>query len=708
MTGIEDFNLVFIENGWLLFIFILVLALFSFFIYRYTLPKVTPSQKFVLTLLRSSIFALLLFVLFEPILSLFYKDEVEKKTFVFIDNSNSISVKDSSNRSAAITSFLENLNNNDGSKFKTFLFGDHIDSIDVNTPFKFDQQKSNFSTVSDFIKKRNAEINSVIILSDGIITDGIDPIYQFEKFQIPFFTIGVGDSTHQKDAEIYNVTYNQFIYGGKQTSIETIIKQHGLGNEQTKVLLDEENNLIDSRELTLNESGMNKISFSYSPKSGGEKKLRISVQPIRSEKNALNNSKTFFVNVLSSKIKVALIAGTPSSDLSAISSTQSHENNFEIHKFIQIAPNNLWSEGKNVNLDSADILFLVDFPSASTSSQFFNQVISQFEKNKPFFISISSSTDLSLLKQIEKYLPISTRNILSDIIQVQPELMSKEFGNYFSQFGNDITIWNNLPPINQLGAPFYAKPESNVIVRSAVRGVPLETPLIAVRSIGNQRSFCINGWNYWRWNLQLAEKNPDFFPNLFNEIVKWLNLAQNKKQFFISTNKKIFSPGEEIELTAELYDKAFNPIDTAAINLKVKQNQKVYDLSFIPAGNGIYNSSFVPDSQGDFIFEGKVQLNQEPLTSSGRFSVSTVSIEKIDTRMRTDYLQQIANLTGGAYLPIENCSRLTKYMAEKIKRNISIPLRSKTIELWNNKWLLFIIIGLFGLEWLIRKRLGMI
>lgn len=710
MTHLSNFRIELSGSIVLVFLFVLLLAAFSYYVYKHSIRQIPGSLKTFLMVLRALIFILIALLIFEPVISLTHKKIIESKPFLFIDNSNSIAVKDSAKRIEQTYSLINKLNND--IKAKIFSFGQKIDSINIEPrqKIKFTETKTNFSNIIELIKQRAADVNSAVILSDGIITDGSDPTYQAEKLQIPIFTVGIGDSAQKRDVQIYNALYNQFIYAGKQTTIEAAVKNFGYGGKNTRVSLFEENKLIESRDIVLNESGINKISFTYKPISSGEKKLNVAALQLEGESSIANNSRVFYLNVLDTKLKVCLIAGSPSADIAAISKSLSTDKNFQVEKLIQISSNKFWNDVKTSAVDSADLLFLVDFPSSNSPQSLIGKVLSGIiDQNKPFFFLLSSGVNFDRLKDFERLLPFSFSKSTNEFIQVQPELISETFSSYFSNAGNQKGIWNNLPPVTQFATEFAYKPESNVLVKSKVRNIPISNPLIVSRSIGRQRSFAILAGDIWRWGLQTAEKNPEFFDNFMNDIVKWLNASPWQKQFRITTAKKNYAPDEEVVFTAELYDQTFSPIDTAKITIQISLYNKKFDLAFSPIGSGIYSSTFTPSEPGDYNFEGTAELNGTKIKSGvSRFSVGEIQIEKLDTKMRVDFLKQFAKAANGEYYSIENYDALKEKLRELNRNSTKEKITLTEYQLWSSEWTLLIIVLLFTVEWLIRKISGMI
>jgi hypothetical protein len=199
----------------------------------------------------------------------------------------------------------------------------------------------------------------------------------------------------------------------------------------------------------------------------------------------------------------------------------------------------------------------------------------------------------------------------------------------------------------------------------------------------------------------------DYFRSFINEIVKWLSVSNTKRQFNVVTNKKIYSPGEQVKITAELYDYSFNPIDTAHISVLITNSKISKELAMTQQNNGIYTAEFIPDSQGDF----NVSANTKSISSiqaKTRFSILSSSLELIDTKMRVDYLKLLANSTSGKYFSINEVDELlTQLESANNKQNSGILVKNE-YELWNSIWILFAVIILFAIEWFLRKRLGMI
>ncbi|HSP87303.1 MAG TPA: vWA domain-containing protein, partial [Ignavibacteriaceae bacterium] len=548
MFGIEKIDLTFSINPFLLVLFFLIAAGFTFFIYRYTVPVVDLPKKIFLILIRFTALLLMLFIIFEPILTLAKKIVIEPVNLVFIDNSRSIKIDDGTNREETVKNFINDLEGNfEENILEINLFGNNISHPDPDqlNNIDFSDGSTNVSNIFSFIEKQNKTISSVSIISDGVITDGSNPLYSAEKLNVPVFTIGVGDSSKRKDIEIRNVLFNEYIYAETPTIILTTINNIGFGGKEVNTALYEQNILVEQKRIFLSEEGIQNVEFEYKPSASGEKKLTIEVSSLDGEFTKANNKKVFYIDVLDNKINILLLAGSPSSDLSFIKNALATDENFEVNSLTQISSDKFLEKGNPDRLlDSADIIFLVGFPSKETSNNFLNKVQDKiFNKDKPFFLTLSSGIDFGKLNQLQRELPVNISPKSSFYSEIQPGIIGNQTRNPLLQnkMQNAISAWENLPPVFQPDIRITLKPESELIARSKIKNIPTDNPLIVSRKLGNKKSIAVLAKDIWKWKLQTAMKDFDLFDRFIISSVKWLNTTEDQKQVNIKTSKKIYS-----------------------------------------------------------------------------------------------------------------------------------------------------------------------
>ena len=699
---------------------LILLGAYAVYVYRYTVPVVNKSKKILLVSLRTFALIILLFAIFEPIVTLAKKVILEPVNLFFVDNSRSIQIKDGTHREETTEAFLKDAGgNNLLSGSNLYSFGNQVNKVSNDSLFKinFSEGSTNFSEIFREIKEDKSNISSVVVISDGVITDGTNPLYTAEKLNIPVFTIGVGDTTRHKDIELKNILYNEYIYAQTPTKIEGTILNNGFGNQNTVVSFYENDQLVEQKNIKLSEDGVQNINFVYTPKSGGEKKLAINISNLKGEFTEANNKKVFYINVLSNKIKVLLISGAPSPDLSFIKNTLMEDKNLSVNSITQIGQNNyLEKNNREALIDSSQILFLIGFPTAETSNEFLNRISEAVSnKNKPFFITLSGNTDFSKLDQLQKVLPFvynkASSGSSSGFSEVQPNITADESNNPLIQNNaqNNIEAWNNLPPIFQPNGVYKSKPEDEVISTVRINNVPINLPLIVTRRLGSKRSIAVLAKDIWKWKLQTADENLNLFDNFLLNSVKWLNTSEKQKQVTIKTSKKLYSSGEDIDFTGQVYDETFNPVSDAEVKVKINGEKDTYDLTLNAAGNGLYEGTLQINKPGNYTYSGEALLDEKSIgTDAGKFNIGEVDIEMINPQMNYEFLNTLANETGGKFFNSSNYDQLFTLLKNINKKASKEKTNVSEIRLWSNEWLMIIAILLFGLEWFIRKRSGML
>lgn len=716
MFGFEKVDLSFSFNPIVFLITLLLLGGFTLFVYRYTVPVINISKKILLVFIRFTALLALLFIVFEPMLTLAKKVVLNPVNMIFIDNSSSILIEDGTNRSETVKSFISDLEDFQlTGDLELNTFGNRVNSTGFSklSSIVFSEASTNFSNIFSSINKQGKNISSIVIISDGVITDGTNPLYTAEKMGVPVYTIGVGDSSRRNDVEIKNALFNQYIFAETPTTILTTIANTGFGNKNINVSLYEQDLLVEQKNIILNPDGIQNVEFIYTPKSGGEKKLTIVASNLDGEFTYANNRKVFYVNVLSNKINILVLGGSPSPDLSFINNILKSNDNFRVNSLTQISQNKFLENANPERLlDSADILFLVGFPSKETSDDFLRKVNEAIkDKNKPFFVSFSQGIDFGKLNQLQSELPINFNQRSTLFNEVQPNVSGEQIRNPLLQnnAANPIAGWENLPPIYQPDIDITVKPESELISRTKINNIPSNRPLIVTRTLGSKRSIALLAKDFWKWKLQTTTRNSDVLDRFIMASVKWLNTSDEQKQVNIKTSKRVFSLGEEIEFTGQVYDATFNPVSDAEVKVNISGAGEKFEIQLSSVGNGLYEGVLQANKPGDYSFSGEANIeNQSFGRDAGSFNIGEVDVEMINPRMNYEFLRSLAQITGGEYFDAKDYKNLFPVLQQLNERAVTDKIETSEITLWSNEWLMAIIILLLGMEWFIRKRAGML
>ena len=323
---------------------------------------------------------------------------------------------------------------------------------------------------------------------------------------------------------IKKVSYNKFIYANTPTTVATVIENEKLNGIKTIITLFDEDKIVERKNIILSKDGINNISFTYKPGEYGERKLKIKVNTISGEENILNNSKTFYISVQKSKLRVLIIAGSPSNDLSIIKSSLKDNQNYEVNSLTQIA-NDRFLEKENPSklLDSSDVYFLIGCLSSSSSISCIEKVKAAVINNKkPFLFLLGNSVDADKLNYLNDILSFKTSFISSKLDAVLPSIKKEEITNPILQISDADVLksWSTLPPVFQPSSDYEVKPGSNILSRIIINNIPLKRPLIISRKIAGNKSISILASGIWRWKLLAVANGENVFDKFISNCVK--------------------------------------------------------------------------------------------------------------------------------------------------------------------------------------------
>ena len=712
MTNLDTIDLSVNVSYPLLFLLIILGVFYTWYIYRYTIPATTKLFKTILIIFRTLAISLIILLIFEPTLLLKYTHTIEPTNLVFVDNSHSVVHKDSSAKADMVKKFLKDFSENVKGENLYYSFSSTIDTI-LNTEepgLQFNGSKTNFEQIAKFINNSELNLASATIISDGIINDGSNSAADFERIGIPIYTVAIGDTTAQADLRIKKVIYNDFIYANTPTEIRAVLINQNLADKNVTVFLYEDSRLIDQQNVKLLSSGLNNVSFTYTSKIPGEKNLLITVTKLDNEETYDNNKYHFVVNILNDKIRLLIIAGAPSYDLTIMKKIFNNNDNLKVSEIIQITKNKfLPDKNFKTKIDSSDIIFLLDFPTQYSPSELISNVSDAIKgKRKPYFFVLSQSVAQRKLKQLNVDLPFKLQAYSNDFREVRPVINSLT-DPLIAASQSDIKLWNELPPIFQSETGIITLPGSKIPITSKIRNLNTDIPLIITNDIGSNRKIVLNGFGIWKWQLQSTKKSSVLLETFLNNAVKWLYAYKQNKRFFVSPIKKVFTRNDDIEFRASIYDETLTPRNNANITITANNGSETFTTELESIGNGIYEGKFNINVVGNFTYRSKIEMdNLTQNGPSGKFIISDINIENINYVLNKNYLKLISNITSGKSFDVFGYKSLFDDLNYNYNNKIVTESISSEYNIWNNEWVLALIVVFFSIEWFLRKRKGLL
>src|SRR5690242_17811299 len=249
---------------WVMVIGILAAAAVLFWHVRRNHGMLTGARPIAIWLLESCLIALILFLLWHPALSVATLRPQQNVVAVLLDDSRSMSIKDSSgSREGAAQSVLNSgmlKGLTDRFQVRLYKFGKEPDRIQ-----KTDQATADApaTRIGDTLERVLAESSSlplgaIVLLSDGADNaGGIDlaTIAAIRRQRIPVHTIGFGREHPEKDVEVVDAIVPARALPQSRLTATVTLQSWGVSGSKAKLSVRDSGKVLASQDITLKGDG---------------------------------------------------------------------------------------------------------------------------------------------------------------------------------------------------------------------------------------------------------------------------------------------------------------------------------------------------------------------------------------------------------------------------------------------------------------------
>jgi hypothetical protein len=194
---------------------------------------------------------------------------------------------------------------------------------------------------------------------------------------------------------------------------------------------------------------------------------------------------------------------------------------------------------------------------------------------------------------------------------------------------------------------------------------------------------------------------------LFNELIfasiHYLSVKNDKSQFRLRY-PKIINENEVLEMEADVYNKSYEAIHSAEVNMVLRNsNKESFNYSF--SSNGRYYQANLGQLPPDtYEFTATSKAGDELQQKSGKLLVREMNLEKMNLVANHGLLYQLAKRSGGQVYSMNDSKALIKDLLEKKEIKTITYSVSSLNRLIDWPLLFFVLLITLGLEWAIRKR----
>lgn len=688
-TGYSPFYLVLI---------IVIATAVSWYFYRNA--ALSRQKKILLITLKASALTVLLALLIEPVLTLLSTPQ-KGRNIILVDNSRS-------NNFSGKSEYIRTLLNNSGYLNKAGnIYGfsgglnelpDNADSLNfngfnTNIAFSLRQLKESFP---------DGSYSTITLITDGIYNSGSNPIYEAEKFGTPFIIIPVGDSANQKDLKVRRVFSPVNAFTGTAVKIKVFSEIHRFPAGSFTLKLLREGTEIKTQKLNFNEQqDKYETEFEITENKPGKIKYTVTAEELTGELTFKNNYNSFFINFNDNKINLLVISGGPGYDNKYTGSVLKRIGNFNItYRTLKSADTFYEGALERGMFTDVSALFLLNFPTATVSPQKLEEVSSAAKQyNTPVVFFAGKNTDYQKLSSFDDLIPFNASGINSGekLMRIAPLNTGENPLNKITGLGSNTEIFRNVSGI-------IPKPGSITLATDKLSGEPVIIQRLSTQS----RSAAILGYGFWRWKLNSGTNAEKSFETMLLELINMTLEKEKRSKLKVYPSKNIFDYTEPVKIIAEVYDENFLLTGNASVSGKVvnKDGYNSGELYFTPYENK-FIAELPPLAAGDYFIESNADYQGSYWANTvNRFISDTLNTEYLETRTNYEVLNSIVSKTSGKIIHPDSSSMLGSVINEFSSKTApnNDDKQYFRFDLWGNKYYFMLVLLLFSIEWILRKR----
>jgi hypothetical protein len=659
--------------------------------------ELSKNRVWFLMSLRFVSFFIIAFLLLSPFIKNLKKITRNPVIITAWDNSSSIiSTPDSVAIAGEITKIRDLVKSELTSKYSVveYSFGERAKLLEELT---YSEKKTDYSEVINAVVNNhfNENIGALILVGDGIYNQGKNPVNLMNEVNFPVYTIGFGDTTEVIDSRVQDIRVNRTSFSGNKFPVEIDTRFSKLKGKPIRITVFQDKKEIAGVVITPpNQNYFYTHEFILDAGEAGLKHFSVKTDIVENERNTKNNQAGFVINVLEKKQKILILSDGPHPDIGAIKNTLDLQTTYDVSVFTE--------EPYPANLSEFNLLVLNQLPTSGKSAA---DIVKNAQNSRiPILFIVGSKTFLPQLNAL------SQGAVISPLAGSGEEVQAIINTNYatFNLSEDFKEILPRFPPLQVSFAEYALDAGFTPLFYQKIMNIATAKPLLATGAINGRKTGFIFGEGIWRWRLYnyYTNQNHALFNELVNQLVQYLALRQNEDNFIIDF-KPVYAETDEIILKAEVYNDAFERINSEEVKIKIQNaGNEEYDFTFDVQGNDyVLNAGHLP--MGDYTFSANVEFGGKTFSETGSFAVTPVNFENLDLRANHNLLYQLAAESGGKFYSPNESGQLIADLQSNNRLKATSYFQEMINELLNLKWLFFVVLLLLSVEWFLRKFWGL-
>lgn len=574
---------------------------------------------------------------------------------------------------------------------------------------------------------RGAPLSGVVLLSDGLDISSSradEALNDLGRYGIPVYPVPMG-ITDPDDVSIRNVIVQEVAFAGDKVPVRVQIRSKGYEKRIADVTVLLNGRPVATRSISL-KGGLQfeDLFFNADVHGKGAAKVEVTIEPFADEATAENNQTERSVRVVNEKINVLCMEGSarweyrylramlkrdPRINATFIATRAKPEMAQSSSEYIARFPN------KREDAFQYDLVILGDVDAEFFSADEFSRLEELVKERGGSLLMLCGSRFAPTSyagTPVERMLPVNFDpngkwEEVDDSVHpvITPEGKSSLVMTLENEEEKNDRVWTRVAPLDRIPPLLSAKPGATVLAEISDSLTRTERyPLVAWHRYGTGKCMIMGTDRLWLLRFKTGDK---YHWRAWSQSIQFLTLSRlmgEHKRIRLETDQSIYQSGDQIQLYAHVLDDAYDPVNQSGFEVNVTRQDKSdappQRVTLRPdlANPGLYEGYFSPKRPGRYRMEAN--SSDAELASTTEFQVANINAEMANADMQRERLQKMADLSGGEYLTATQLHELPSLLNRKLH---TTTVRTDRL-LWDNGWIIFLLVALMGFEWIVRRR----
>jgi uncharacterized membrane protein len=595
-----------------------------------------------------------------------------------------------------------------------------VDGTDLSTPL---------GSVLD----NASNVMGVLVVSDGDWNAGTPPVSVASRYRTlgtPIFALPVGSSTRLPDLELLSIDTPTFGIVKKGVRIPFTIDSSLPRDVVSTIVINTSDGEKLTKEVRIRAMSRTSDAVVWTPKSEGDFTISVQIPEHSEETITSNNASSSPISIRQEKLKVLVIDSLPRWEYRYLRNALSRDPGVDVSCLL-FHPDLDRLGGGNKDyikefpatldeLSKYDVVFLGDVGTdkgqlTQEQCQMIRGLV-EFQASGLVFMPGSQGNQHSLAQTpLEPLMPvvldpsntdgIGTRNAM------RMELTEAGRRSLLTKLADtaedNVDVWMNLPGFQWHSAVARAKAGVEVLaVHETATGEQGRMPLLATKTFGSGKVLFMGTDGVWRWRKGVEDK---YHYRFWSQVVRWMayqrNMAKGESmRFYFSPDTP--SIGQTLSLRANVMQTSGEPLAQGDVTARIESpSGKTQSIKLAAGGSeswGSFEGRYETTEPGNHKVTLLCKQTAESLQTS--FFVQGVSKERVGQAARPKVLEELARLTGGKTLSLQQPDQ----WIDAIRMAPQPPSTIRRIPLWSHPWLVALMVALLSAFWIGRKAIGLI